>query len=146
MSVRELWFNLSLAGSVERKSEKMEKTHKLRLLTVQEASLLLQRFMPHKNAQVWLAHDRQFDPAIPFSHRGGEVFYRSVDLENFVQHHLLPHSGVDFSDRRAREDRRMRVERRRTSNLRLTPAAERRRAYANDRREEFDRRPQQTVS
>ena len=112
----------------------MQQTHSVRRLTANEASLLLQRFMPRKNAVSWLEHDRRFDPVIPFSNQGDEVFYRSCDLEYFVQHCLAPGVDVDFSERRLRVDRRARIERRHHPDLRLTPSAERRHAYTFDRR------------
>ena len=120
----------------------MEQIQSTRWLTANEASMLLQRFMPHKSAINWLDHDRRFDPVIPFFYRDTEVIYRSGDLEEFVRHHLAPGSSVDFSERRVRFDRRIRVERRHNPNLRLTPSAERRRAHALDRRGELvsDRR------
>lgn len=120
----------------------MERTHTSRWLTSNEASMLLQRFMPHKSAINWLDRDRRFDPVIPFSYRDGEISYRSDDLEYFVRHHLAPGAGVDFSERRLRDDRRLRLERRHNPNLRLTASAERRRAHVLDRRGELapDRR------
>ncbi len=120
----------------------MESIHNSRWLTAYEASMLLQRFMPHKSANMWLEHDRRFDPLIAFFDRDGEVFYRSGDLERFVHHHLAPGSSVDFSDRRVRVDRRVHVERRHNVNIRLTPTAERRDGHGFDRRREWaaDRR------
>jgi hypothetical protein len=112
----------------------MQHTHSARWLTEYEASLLLQRFMPYKSAVSWLQHDRRHDPVIPFSNQGGEIVYRSSDLENFVHHHLAPGAQVDFSERRVRVDRRVRVERRHHPDLRLVPSAERRRAHTFDRR------------
>lgn len=111
----------------------MQHTHPSRWLTPNEASMLLQRFMPHKSAINWLECDRRFDPVIAFSYRGGEVFYRSGDLEYFVRRHLAAGAVVDFSERRVRDDRRL-VERRHNPQLRLTASAERRRAYVIDRR------------
>jgi hypothetical protein len=120
----------------------MQSTHQSRWLTAYEASMLLQRFMPHKSASMWLDHDRRFDPLIPFFYRDGDVIYRSGDLETFAQHHLAPGSNVDFSERRVRVDRRVHLERRLNANIRLTPTAERRDGHGFDRRREWaaDRR------
>ena len=115
----------------------MQQNHTTRWLTIHEASLILQRFMPHKSAIVWLDHDRRVDPVIPFSHHGDEVVYRSDDLEHFVRHYLVSQAEVDCSERRVRVDRRLRIERRHNPSVRLTASAERRHAHANDRRGGF---------
>ncbi len=112
----------------------MNKTISSRWLSADEASVLLQGFMPNKVAQAWLDTDRKSDPAIPFWLRDGEVRYRSPDLEFFVKHCLSAKGRVDFSERRQRTDRRRVNERRENPSIRLSPVAERRHAHSTERR------------
>lgn len=112
----------------------MNKTTPPRWLSADEASALLQGFMPYKAAQAWLDTDRKSDPAIPFWFRDGEIRYRSPDLEFFVKHCLSAKGRIDFSERRQRTDRRRAADRRENPSIRLSPVAERRRAHYPDRR------------
>lgn len=112
----------------------MERTNPTRWVNADEASALLQRFMPGKLAQAWLEIDRKFDPAIPFFNSRRGVIYRSGDLEHFVRYCLSPGANVDFSERRARSERRRAVDRRSNPEIRLAPVAERRYSRINDRR------------
>ena len=105
-----------------------------RWLNVDEASSLLQRFMPHKNALEWLSYDRKIDPVIPFAMRGDDVFYNRVDLEYFVSRCLVGRQRVNWGERRARAERRRLNDQRVAPNVRLSPAMERRRYIAPDRR------------
>ena len=132
-SVRDLVVSLRSLTSYVR-AEDMERTNPSRWLSAGEASALLQSFMPNKLAKAWLDNDRKFDPAIPFSIRDGDVRYRSQDLDQFVRRCLAPNARVDFSERRARSDRRRIGERRRNPEIRLSPVAERRHAWSADRR------------
>ncbi len=112
----------------------MEQTSPTRWVNVDEASALLQRFMPGKLAQAWLEIDRKADPTIPFFHSQNGVIYRSGDLEHFVRCCLSPGAKVDFSERRARSERRRAIDRRSNPDIRLSPVAERRHSWTNDRR------------
>jgi hypothetical protein len=120
----------------------MESTHLFRWVSAGEACTLLQRFMPHKTAQAWLENDRKTDPVIPFSYSNGAIRYRSSDLEQFVLRYLAPHAQLDFSERRARSERRHAIDRRRNPQIHLAPVAERRHGRTPDRREDIplDRR------
>ncbi len=110
-----------------------EVTYSQRLNAV-DASALLQRFMPRKNALEWLSHDRKIDPVIPFSMQAGNIFYDRRELEYFVSHCLVNQQPVNLSERRNRSDRRYQEERRRQPNVRLSLVAKRRRFVAPDRR------------
>ena len=120
----------------------MERTRPSRWVSAREASTLVQGFMPNKTAEAWLENDRKIDPVIPFSYSGGEVRYRSLDLEQFIFCYLAPGTKVDFSERRARSERRRALDRRRNPEIRLSPVAERRHGRTPDRREKItiDRR------
>jgi hypothetical protein len=142
-SVRDLVVSLRRFNT-SRKAEDMERTNPSRWVRADEASALLQRFMPSKQASAWLETDRKVDPKIPFYFSQGNVVYQSRDLEQFVRHCLAPNSQVDFSERRARSDRRRATDRRHNAEVRLSAVAERRRAHSIDRRgsRALDRRSQ----
>ncbi len=112
----------------------MERTNPSRWVSADEASGLLQRFMPRKQASAWLDNDRKFDPTIPFFYSHGSVVYQSRDLEQFVRHCLASSDVIDFPERRARSDRRCSTDRRHNVEVRLSAVAERRRANSIDRR------------
>lgn len=112
----------------------MERANPTRWVHADEASALLQQFMPGKLAQAWLDLDRKTDPSIPFIHTQSGVLYRSGDLEQFVRCCLSPGANVDFSERRMRKERRRASDRRIQPEIRLAPIAERRRTWSPDRR------------
>jgi len=86
------------------------------LLTEQEAVEFLQPHMPSKSVNIWLAHDRQRDPIIPFLLVQGSPCYLESDLEKFVTHTLKTSSRFFRLNKRLRPDRRNLPERRRNGS------------------------------
>jgi hypothetical protein len=99
-----------------------------------EAGRVLQRYMPAKDALQWLEKDRERDPLLQYEVLNGQAFYRPTDLQHFVVQHIYPHAQIDFGLRRAGEDRRVHVDRRRNPLRVLGPLVERRHYDRPDRR------------
>lgn len=89
------------------------------MLTPQQTSGLLQRFMPGRDAAAWLENDRRYQPVLPYVQQGNEVRYFEEDVIQLVRK-LAANPVV-----------------RRTDTRRLQ---EERRHYASERRAQMDRR------
>jgi predicted signal transduction protein with EAL and GGDEF domain len=87
-------------------------------LTTLEAADFLQPHMPNKSVNVWLAHDRQHDPIIPFFHVQGQPYYLEADLANFVTRKLNSSARFIRFDNRIHLDRRKSLGRRRQGDRR----------------------------
>ncbi len=115
-------------------------------LTLAQAAGFLQRFLPGRDARVWLEQDRRYNPLIPFQVLDGEIFYNESDVVRFVQK-IAPgarlRTGTDrrnHPERRTQTtDRRKAGERRRARSA-AASGIDRRFALRADRRSDLDRR------
>jgi diguanylate cyclase (GGDEF)-like protein/PAS domain S-box-containing protein len=89
------------------------------MLTIQEAATFLQPHMPSKSVNVWLAHDRQHDPIIPFFLVQGQPYYLESDLANFVTRRLNPSAHFIQLNNRLNLERRNSLDRRKQEARRL---------------------------
>jgi hypothetical protein len=116
------------------------------MLTLQQTIGLLQRFMPDRDAAVWLENDRAYQPVVPFVRQGDEIRYYEEDVAQFVRK-LVPNPALRRSmGRRADAERRyFPTDRREHLDRRYSRRAarndlDRRFAVRPDRRSDLDRR------
>ena len=124
-------------------------TKQYQLLTVAQASALLQRHMPEKDALAWLEADRKNDPLIPFTEINGQIFYSEFSLLDFLPHiasgrHIRsnPDRRINGDKRACRtgNERRLSTDRRRTAAKDVVDSLDRRFMPGHDRRSDIDRR------
>lgn len=117
-----------------------------KMLTPEQTKGFLQRFMPGRDAAVWLENDRRHQPVLPFVQHGTELRYFEEDVIQFVRK-LSSHAPVrnNASRRDAKERRYYHTERRDQQDRRYSRRAarndiDRRFAVRPDRRGDLDRR------
>lgn len=117
------------------------------MLDAAQASAMLQRHMPDRNAAEWLANDRRCDPLIPAFGIEGSYFYREQDLIDFIYRISKSPQVRRNKERREGNERRAGQERRQVSDRRhrqigdqVRMDLERRAKFRHDRRNDLDRR------
>lgn len=116
------------------------------MLTPEETAGLLQRFMPGRNAAVWLENDRRYQPVLPYVQHGEVIRYHEEDVIALVRK-LAPAATVRGSALRrlGAERRQLHADRRAHTDRRHSRRAarndlDRRFAIRPDRRSDLDRR------
>ena len=127
-------------------STNMNRNDNRNMLTLAQATGLLQRFMPQRNAAEWLENDRRYSPLSPFLHQGNAIFYWEDELVRFVRKlaaraPLRRAARREENNRRAHDtDRRDAYDRRYLRRQAAANNRDRRFSVRPDRRSDLDRR------